>query len=517
MTETSLKELEKYELNGKYKDFKVQQAYYSDKISLFNQKSPLVDALQKQKAMNCDNLFVRSHEFQPAIDPKNPSEYLSGKRQYFLCSHRQYFTCVKAMIPHYRNCYEMVQENCPCNGYIDIDKAHTSAEINNSDNLDKNVDNAFAELLICMEDLIKSKSVTDKDWQFDFCDVRINTSISDSNKKQSRHIVFHFPDDRMFNSLEDAGRFFKDCVEYSVIRNNGGGGGGGEEERDQMKSPIFYKTMVTDRTVGKDGDKIESVESMIDRSVYNKNRNMRSIMNCKSFDVKNMPQKPFLIPKCNHIDPPHTSLADCPYSQITEKLENIPESLFMANSIMFIPLNKATGEPVPIKKLQWPTSLFDLDKEKNARKSAMVGQKRLKLSDGKNEKEMEYETQFEENEELREIHRKLRNHLANSISDKIGPLYPFDGVKSIHDDGSNFSLVYRGYRSCPYDKNKGSHKSNHVFFNALLSYPYPVVFIKCLDEECKARNEKMGEVLEISKYKDEIKQTMEELIENTYF
>ena len=26
MTETSLKELEKYELNGKYKDFKVQQA-----------------------------------------------------------------------------------------------------------------------------------------------------------------------------------------------------------------------------------------------------------------------------------------------------------------------------------------------------------------------------------------------------------------------------------------------------------------------------------------------------------
>ena len=176
---------------------------------------------------------------------------------------------------------------------------------------------------------------------------------------------------------------------------------------------------------------------------------MRSIMNCKSFDVKNMPQKPFLIPKCNHIDPPHTSLADCPYSQITEKLDNIPESLFMANSIMFIPLNKATGEPVPIKKLHWPTSLFDLDKEKNARKSAMVGQKRLKLSDGKNEKEMEYETQFEENEELREIHRKLRNHLANSISDKIGPLYPFDGVKSIHDDGSNFSLVHRGYRSCP--------------------------------------------------------------------
>ena len=522
MTETSLKELEKYELNGKWKDFKVEQAYYGNKVFIYNQKSPLIEALQKQNEMNCDNLYVRSHEFPPTKDPKNPDEYLSGKRQYFICSHREYYNCVKSMLVPFRNCYEMVQENRPCNGYIDIDKAHTINEINHEDNVNKNVDNAFAELLVCMEDLIKSKSLTDNDWNFSFNDIRINTSISDSSKKQSRHVVFHFPEDRMFNSLEDAGRFFKDCVEYSIIRNNPDKQE--REERDSMKSPIFFKTMVTDRTVGKDGDKVESVESMIDRSVYNKNRNMRSIMNCKSYDVAaNMPPKPFLIPKCNHTNPSHQTVAECPYSQNMENLENISESLFMANSIMFVPLNKETGEPVPIRKLHWPTSLFDLDKEKNMRKQSNMGQKKLKLTE-RDESDNQFQIQQEEeedanenNEELREIYRKLRDLIANSISDKIGGFYQCDGVKNVYGNGTSFSLAFRGYKICPYDKIKQSHKSNQVFFSVVLGYPCPVVFIKCLDPECQSKTPCMSEILEITKYTDEIKQIMNELIEKTIY
>ncbi len=168
--------------------------------------------------------------------------------------------------------------------------------------------------------------------------------------------------------------------------------------------------------------------------------------------------------------------------------------------------------------MHWPTSLFDLDKEKNKRKQNTTNQKKLNFPNKQStEGQAQIEDEDEEDDELRKVHHKLRDLITNSISDKIGPFYSCDGIKNIYDNGSCFNIAFRGYRECPYDLNKQRHKSNHVFFNVLLDYPTPIIFIKCLDGDCIAANPIMAEKLEITKYIDEIKQTMTELIEKTIF
>jgi hypothetical protein len=431
-------------------------AAYLDPVVLqqFGGYQPLASALQYLDSLKNPHLCIRSKEYPPRPDPNNPTEYIWGARGYFICSYRKAHVYVTRdiMPANLRNCYEMVHEHRPVNGYIDCDKAHGKAEREHPSNAGKDVDHAIAELYRCMQLLIDEARPEDGDWAFALKDATVNTSISDSDKKQSRHVVFHFPGMRMFETFEHAGAFFKDAVALS--------------RKNNPDSPIFYTTKITDRTVGKDGPKVESVESMVDLGVYNKNRNMRFVGNCKSSPLNAVAKRPFLVPKCNHVEcGGGEGGAACPYAT------RIPESLFLANSIMFVPL--VNGAPASPVLLRW-TPRYDEDavqKRMHAliERAAVPQRLRVEHEDGGGERD--------------DVKRMMRLTVA-AIQREIGNIYTCS-IKNKFENGT-FSVTADNYKKCPYNGIKDEHIHNHCYFVVHLYYPTPTVFIKCLDPECIA-------------------------------
>lgn len=413
--------------------------------------SPLQSALSLQRNLHTPNLLLRAEEIPET----------NGARSFFICSHRQFYERIKNRQPrHARNFHEIVQEGCPVNGFIDLDMYGEFVD-------DDSAVDAAMECIAESIDMLVIELEGKDGWDFDaLSDIRINTAISDSDHKKSRHVVIHFPGNRMFKSVVDAYYFFSDVLAVSLVRF----------DNDMDECPLFYMHNQTRKC-------------MLDMSVYTLNHNFRALGCCKPGG----PDKPFMLPKCNHAD--GTCGGDqCPY---TKGIEHVPESLFMANSVMFVPLDRASGVPVKGRELTWRPTYCKTAIEKYNRTHG------IRLTAAANLPHSDTFTAW------CQMTREL-------VQRTLGTMHPCK-ITRVHDSRTIIISALR-YRVCPYGRAGGVHQNNHVYFLASMDFPQPRVTIKCHDPECAtAFADKMTSVLAFPATEQQLIGTIQEVTEKILY
>lgn len=423
-----LNDVSAFDLNANLEtlDYPTDKIYFSSDIHWFIKKPAdnvkKIDAAIKYiQESEIQGLKVFSQECQPY--EKN-GKLMWGARNYLVCSWSKYYDLIfkETVDPNLRNFYEVILWE-PVNLYLDCDKRHGEFERNLQP--EKSVAAAMDEILKCFEIICNGNG-----WGFTWGQVKMSTLIADTEKKQSRHVVFHFPGNRMFRNFDDVDRFVEAAIKLSVERHGG----------SKDASPLYFKTYETNRKTKE--EELVTI-CMIDNSVYSQKRNFRSCGNAKACE-KGKTVKGVLMP----------------INGMT-----LTRNVFLSHAITFIPLDQ---EGVPIK----PILVSFGEPCENV---AKIPKQILEVQDG------QIELKFTETQSISA--RKLFENISLCIQAQIG--YQCE-ISNNHFTDS-IALVATRMRECPY-KNE-AHHSNHVFFQVFLNFPHPIIFYKCMNDICKLKRQ----------------------------
>lgn len=451
----------------------VHRIYFdTDKIDFFHTQQEAIDFIERS---GIKGLKMFNHEYVPFdVIENGETVEKKGTRKFFVCSWQKYFNYVRD-IPNQNNrsCYEMICYE-PCHIYLDAD--YDLTDFTKENNPTKSVATAIVEFMECFRIFCETRQIEDPDdefWQFSFDDVRLMTGISDTEIKQSRHVIIVLPNGRMFHNFNHVKRVVNDVVQLSIERHlndvtvDAAGG-------KLCNSPLMFNTMVLNR---KTHQREATVASFFDKSVYTKYRNMRSLYNQKSCHVGET--KGVLLPKCVHFiecsyEKPHCDIEfeEIPPEELMTELE-----VFIGNCATFIPLDKETCKPMELLIGKYKSAVGD---EKDEISKAGIKQF-MQPNPNNNSGIGDSITPFIYKPVtcgLQAVFDAYQSYLARQMGTRI-EMVPGSG--SI----TGCALFSTRSKDCPY---KGSsHENTHMQMSVVIGYPLPRVYYKCLVDQCKSK------------------------------
>eukprot|EP01129_Flabellula_baltica_P000571 TRINITY_DN10558_c0_g1_i1.p1 TRINITY_DN10558_c0_g1~~TRINITY_DN10558_c0_g1_i1.p1 ORF type:complete len:450 (+),score=69.60 TRINITY_DN10558_c0_g1_i1:29-1351(+) len=184
-----------------------------------------------------DNLLLN---LKPFSFEKSQSK--SGARVFVACSYLKFSDIYETIPQYYRNFYEIIRKDVPCYLYFDIEFSKLENEFLNGDAILRYfLDFLFVEIYKCFQKETNMSHVIILD--------------SSTDKKFSKHLIVK---NLVFNSNENAGQF----VTYLMRRIKL------QKDDNPKLDTLFVKSG-------------ESIVSIIDESVYSKNRNFRIYQSSK--------------------------------------------------------------------------------------------------------------------------------------------------------------------------------------------------------------------------------------------
>jgi hypothetical protein len=184
-----------------------------------------------------------------------------GKRKYIVCNCGRFFSHywmdIDASARHY---YELIREDEPCRLYFDLEyNRDANPEIDEETNvqlMDEFLSELFREVKRCFNITIGRSNV------IELC--------SSTEKKFSRHLIVHFPNNELFSCIKSCGSFVKHFV--SILADN--------TELHRTK-PALAKHLLVKSKVSNDDDDRKNITCFVDIGVYTKNRLFRLLGSSK--------------------------------------------------------------------------------------------------------------------------------------------------------------------------------------------------------------------------------------------
>jgi len=412
--------------------------------------------------------------------------------EYTICSYRA------IMKTQFKYINMMLRLGIPLHFYADFDMSLKDIEQEEGGPV-KNVGGAIKEAIESMKVVIKEEQERTRNPTFMSFDGKFTVSILYGHRddKESAHVVFHMTGLRMFEDVRHCGYFY-----YRIVMANN------RRYATKKENPLYYKRAKTGE-----------YSCIMDWQVYSKNRMFRHIGQVKQ-GSKPYPNDGALFPEC---DSP-TMVCTSP-TCIYHAYRQIPETDFCANEIRFIPRNSG-GVPFHVDKIKMAKipnpfnkgSWLDAGKEESILTyitrsntnsiSPMFGNKQLSRASGvadtndnnNNSNVSVVGTVAHPLANVNEIagqRMEIMSIIAAMLSRKTGyacqakgcdPRVPNREMGLIMS--ASRMCLYKGKRECSvYTSNTvkpEQHSSNHIFYNAVIDMPLPLVFVNCGNEGCRA-------------------------------
>lgn len=245
--------LEQYKQKTVYEEFPIQEPALQR-----------LQELEREFEEKCNHQKQGSEEeilwsMRPRIFALELSQ--KGKRKYIVCNCGRFFSHywmdIDASARHY---YELIREDEPCRLYFDIEYNRDANpgidEETNAQLMDEFLTELYKEVKNCFDITIDRSNV------IELC--------SSTEKKFSRHIIVHFPNDQLFSSVKSCGSFVKHFV--STLADN--------TELHRTK-PTLAKLLLVKSKVSSDDDDPKNTTCFVDIGVYTKNRLFRLLGSSK--------------------------------------------------------------------------------------------------------------------------------------------------------------------------------------------------------------------------------------------
>lgn len=445
-----------------------------------------------------DRIPMFSWELKPYLifnAAKNEMTVKKGQRHFTFMSYRAMFMLIKSVAPDQRHYYERVHNGWPCNFFVDLDFELKHVKSGSID-LEKVQDFLWHCCKLVLEDLRINKI---EGFNFDVGKIWWSVLYGNRPGKQSRHLLMHLPENKMFRNYEDCYIFYNLVIEKSkkIFPNI----------EDNI---LFY--LDADTT-----DEYKVWNCIVDNSVYSKDRDMRMIGNVKN-QLDGVEKNGYLYPKCRHDENISCVDAKCSY----RVNHNFSASEFLENMICFLPRGE-NGKPIEpellklnivsttLEKIFQDYNIKKIKRSNNNEDDPISNFKRTKVNEKKIQQENEVSETFKniQREDIFGRKKKIFYEISKLIQKQLGVYCEVSrGGKFDSDPVTAFISTHCSV--CPYIlklKNEIKHKSNHIGLIVSLDFPLPLIKITCTDELCSVylkkadangRKEKM-ENLEIKK------------------
>lgn len=221
----------------------------SAQCSIWREFASLKEALEFASCNQPPDVHVFSCEY-PSRSSNN------GARYFIVASLEHFWSRYIQLAPHRRTHYEVIRKECPCRLYFDIEyDKHCNPSVD-GENMMKQF-KLFLASYLCNMFTVLGNGMSVEKYMVDL--------DSSTDAKFSRHLICHLPHRHVFANNFQAGVFVKRMM----------------ADIDAMSFGKLLSKGLEDVFVFTETDKVDSVQSVVDLSVYSLNRNFRIYLSTK--------------------------------------------------------------------------------------------------------------------------------------------------------------------------------------------------------------------------------------------